>query len=333
MSVFDLSTLTEPQLGWVREAIAECDFPMELLLPGLGREGKTTISVQQADLSRYARAGGDGSHEHGVHPIEREVDGRRAVWGLYYLPPHTKIVLERTLNREQTKEVFGAELAHAVDYCYMTPDMRRAFVNAVHTQQLPADASVADGASFTLDGHTCSWFDVNTYAWWVGEAFMEGFVEAYMPKVVVTIQLRHPVGAEDRDVIRRALTPELDAVQSVFATKNGRSYHDVHGRIKKDRVFATRADAVGEGLSPCRVCKPGTAERDRDVVLPEQAAVVNWLDAPGPTPQADEVARRFREVGVLSNAHAQRVMEQVRARRGRAAWEDTPARGPRPTSG
>lgn len=208
--VFDLTGLTEPQLGWVREAIAACDFPFELLRPGLEREGKTQFRIEQADLSaRSASSGGEHEHLHGegVHPIERQVDERWAVLGLYYLPPHSKIVLDRSMNRALTMEVFGAEVAHAVDYCYMTAEMRRVFVNAVHTEQLSGQHSVADGVAFNLDGHQCSWFDVNTYRWWVGEAFMEGFVEAFMKGVPVTIFLSHPVGPEDVEVIRRALLP------------------------------------------------------------------------------------------------------------------------------
>ncbi len=219
--IFDLSGLGEPQASYVREAIAACDFPFELMRAGLAREGKTQFRVEQADLSRYAPSDGKG-HEHvhegdaKAHTIDREVNGRRAVLGLYYLPPYSKIVLERTMNRDLTMEVFGAEVAHGCDYCYMTADMRRAVVNAVHTARISPAHSMADGAVFDLDGHRCSWFDGTfadgrpiPYRLWVGETFMEVFVRAFMPNVPVTIELGHDVGAEDRDVVRKAILPPV----------------------------------------------------------------------------------------------------------------------------
>lgn len=48
-------------------------------------------------------------------------------------------------------------------------------------------------------------------------------------------------------------------------------------------------------------------------VTPEQAAVIAWLEGPGPTPSADEVAHRFREAGLRSNEHVRQVQEQVKS--------------------
>lgn len=46
---------------------------------------------------------------------------------------------------------------------------------------------------------------------------------------------------------------------------------------------------------------------------PEQQAVVEWFEDPKLlTPSADEVERRFREVGLRSTGHAQDVIAKVK---------------------
>ena len=271
---------TEQQRQVCRDALARCDFPFDRLMPSLIKEGRQSIRVEWADLSRYAASDGLGhDHVHDddavAHPIERVVEGRRRVLGLFYLPPHTRILLDNSLlgMPELAGEVLLAEAAHAVDYHYMTPDMRRAFVNSVHTQQLAPGADVGDGVAFALDGHICSWFDVGSYADWVGEAFMEGFIEAFAPSQSVTISLNHPVGPEDRAVIRVALAvdepakedvqpapvvgPAAPVAEEVFTVRSGVIYHDKHLRLRRDLTFPSPAAAQAEGFRPCRVCKPG----------------------------------------------------------------------------
>lgn len=266
---------TEPQRQIVRDALAACDFPFPWMMPSLQREGRSTIRVEWADLSRYARGLAEHSHVDGAHTIVREVDGRMRVLGLFYLPPHTRIVLDLSLESmpQLGMEVPIAEVAHAVDYHYMTPEMRRAFVNSVHTEQLPPGANVSDKVRFELDGHVCSWFDVGVYADWVGEAFMEGFIEAYAPSIPVTINLNHPVGPEDVAVIRNALTPAASLPEptvepapeapvppveyEVYALTLGETYHDKHKGIARERTFSGATEAQEAGYRPCRVCKPG----------------------------------------------------------------------------
>ncbi len=258
----------DQQNALVEQAIRRCDFDWTKLLPGIQREGKTSLRVEWADLSRYAVGDGEG-HEHVhdgdavAHPIEREVEGRRRVLGLFYLPPYMKVVLDVGLVNEPmlAQEVFLAEGAHAADYAYMTPEHRRLFTNSVHIEQLPPGADTSDGAAFTLDGHTCSWFDVNTYAWWVGEAFMEGFIEA-TSDVPVTINLRHPVGPEDRAVIRQFLgidapTPGPEPVGAVYrASMRSKTFHDEHRRLEPVEWYATAQVAVENGLRACKLCRP-----------------------------------------------------------------------------
>lgn len=287
---------TEPQKKVAADALAVCDFPFERLLPSLQREGRQTIRVEWADLSRYTASTEKAGHDHVhdgdavAHPVERVVDGRARVLGLFYLPPHTRIVLDLSLERSPRlgMEVLLAEAAHAVDYHYMTPDMRRAFVNSVHRDQLNPSYLTDDGVAFHLDGHECSWFDVGPYDMWVGEAFMEGFVEAFAPSVPVTIQLSHPVGWEDVAVIRYALgmpnqqpeqpqesvppgpvdapapvVPEPASVaprddeHDVFVGPSGEIYHDSHKGVKRGDSYANAAAALAAGFRPCGVCKPG----------------------------------------------------------------------------
>jgi hypothetical protein len=254
---------TPAQNQLVLDALDVCDFPFDHLRPSLLTEGRQLIAVEWADLSRYSavtKSAGEHSHvhdQHGVaHPVERVVDGRLAVLGLFYLPPHTRVVLDSSLQAQPrlAMEVFLAEAAHAVDYHYMTTEHRRQIVNTLHRDNLPADASVADGAAFQLDGHTCSWFDVGPYRMWVGEAFMEAFIEAWAPSVTVTIELGHPVTPEMAQTIRRALVDPVRDVR-VFRGRS-RIYHDEHRTITPVEWFDSPAAAEAAGLRPCRVCKP-----------------------------------------------------------------------------
>lgn len=260
MTIFDMRG-TEDQVELVRQAVSSCDFPFTRLLPSLHGEGKTQIVAEWADLSRYnqrvARAH-EEEHSHvtegeaEAHPIEREVDGRRRVLGLFYLPPHTRVVLDSSLvtHPELAREVFLAEAAHAVDYHYLSMEQRRQITNFLHRDDLPEGHSTEDGASFSLDGHVCSWFDVGPYHMWVGEAFMEAFTEAFAPSVQVTIALGHPTSSEVAAQIRELLVPRA------FFVGRGKAYHDAHRGIAQDRWFSSREEAEQAGYRPCRVCKP-----------------------------------------------------------------------------
>lgn len=267
-----------------RVALEErCEFYWPKLLPGLAREGKTTIEIAWADLSRYTatteKAGGGHDHIHDegggiAHPIEREVEGRMAVLGLYYLPPHTKVVIHSGLesNPELAGEVANAEAtAHAVDYCYMTLDMRRAFVNSIHSEPLPAHIEPRDGIAFRLDGHDCSYFDVGPYSRWCGEAFMEAAIEA-LTDYRCTLQLFHEVGDRSREVVRGFLldppapeeSPEPEAPPTVEPTAdrvyrskpNSKVAHDSHRGLDPVEWFDSLAVAQAAGLRACKTCRP-----------------------------------------------------------------------------
>jgi hypothetical protein len=282
---------TPAQNALVQQALDRCDFDFRKCLPSLAREGKTAVRVEWADLSRYSAVAykptGDHSHVHDgdavAHPIEREVDGRMRVLGLFYLPPYTKIVLDLGLERTPllAQEVFLAEGAHCADYQYMTREHRRRVVNAMHRDQLPPGADTADGIAFNLDGHTCSWFDVNTYAWWCGESMMQMFIEG-TSDIPCTIRLAHPVGPEDRAVVREILgivapeptSPTPDApfpdepvapvppvapepdLRVYRAKPNSKVVHDAHRGLEPVEWFDSLADAQAAGLRACKTCRP-----------------------------------------------------------------------------
>lgn len=257
-------TGTASQNALVQQAIDRCHFDFTKCLASLAGEGRASVRVEWADLSRYAASEGK-AHDHVhvgdavAHPVERVVDGRSRVLGLFYLPPHTKIVLDVGLERDPVlaQEVFLAEGAHLADYHYMTSEHRRLFVNALHTDQLPPGANTDDGTAFYLDGHTCSWFDVGGYAWWVGESLMEAFCEA-TSDVPVTIALAHPVGPEDRAVVRGFLgIIDPEPVGRVYrGSRWSKIVHDEHAGIAPGEWFDSLSDAVAAGLRACRVCKP-----------------------------------------------------------------------------
>lgn len=250
----------EYQQSLVQEAIDACDFPFNVMAPSLEREGKDSIAVDWEDLSRYAvsadRTVGEHDHFHDgdaeASPIERELDGRMRVLGLFYLPPYTRVVLDSGLVAWPSiaREVFLAEGAHAVDYHYLTNEQRVAIWNALHAdhQDLAADTVVPESGDI---GHGHSWFDgAAGYSSWVGEALMEGFTRAFAPSVAVTIELDHPTSPEAAQQIREAMLAPL-----VFAGPT-KVVHDSHRGITPTRWFASVEQAVSEGMRPCGVCKP-----------------------------------------------------------------------------
>lgn len=271
-------TGTASQNALVQAAIDRSDMDWSKLLPSLQREGKTQIRVEWADLSRFGqaavalRAHGGGERvtdENGqaAIPVEREVEGRRRVLGLFYLPPHTRVVLDFALEQDPilTQRVFIAEGAHAVDYHVMTAEHRRLFINSLHTQQLPVGADVSDGAVFDLDGHACSWFDgkrvdgqLIAYRDWIGETFMQGFIEA-TTDLGNDFQLGHPVGPEDRSVIRQFLGVDVPAPALRRVFRSRRTSLVVHGKhwgVSPVEWFDSLAAAQVAGLRGCRVCRP-----------------------------------------------------------------------------
>jgi hypothetical protein len=247
------------QNGIIREALTDCTFPFERL-------SKQNIPVEWADLSRYAASpvtvDADGSHAHvhdgddTGHPIVREVDGRARVLGLAWYSG--KVTIDASLERDPrlAAEVFLAEGAHMVDFFYMTNAHRVGVVNALHHQQLPAGHQITDGIPLGLDGHECGWFDVGPYSMWVGEAWMESFIEAFSSERV-TIQLGHPVSPVQARYIRRLLLGP-----TLVGTRRGRAYHRPTcpfirpSWVLTPHGWPTPDDAQAAGRRACRVCRP-----------------------------------------------------------------------------
>lgn len=259
---------TDRQNDLVQRALDACDFPFDLLRPSLAAEGKTSIAVEWADLSRYYHGVAVHEHDAGAHTIERELDGRMRVLGLFYLPPYTRVLLDSSLVNHPVlaQEVFLAEGAHAVDYHWMahSEHMRRAVWNALH----PDEQDVAEGAHVPESGdvdHGHSWFDgPGGYSTWVGEAFMEAFIRVFAPTIPVTIQLAHPVPTQAAAAIRAALLPEPEpepepqgpAGRVYWSGKRSVVVHDSHRGIEPVKWYDSLAAAEADGLRACRVCRP-----------------------------------------------------------------------------
>lgn len=141
----------------VADAVAACDFPWDLMSPGMQAKGWQSIPVEFADLTRQAAVDG-------VHVF---APNRRGTLGLYWYKG--LIQVERSLvgsDPRMASQVILAEGAHAVDDTYMTEAMHRALVRLWH----PGGVD---------DGH--GWFDQGSYAEWEGEAWMGLFLQTYAP--------------------------------------------------------------------------------------------------------------------------------------------------------
>ena len=271
---------TPTQNALVQRFLDASDFPDEVMAPSLLAEGKTAIDVEFAALSqRGARAAGDGhdhgdaeheqEHAEGVHSIVREVDGRRRVLGLFYLPPFTKVVIDAAIaeqNPTLAVEVLAAEAAHAWDYHWLLPQgMRRGIWNIVH------GIAGTDGGPIPESGdvdHDHSYFDgAGGYSTWVGETIMELLSRAFCPGIPVTIQLAHPVTPEmvarARELVLGPLAPQPDPAQMVYRGRS-RIYHDHHRSIRPVEWYPDAAAAEAAGLRPCGPCRPGGRSRFLD---------------------------------------------------------------------
>lgn len=205
---------TSNQQRILQDALKLSDFPFERLLPALAKEGKQTIKVSWDDLSRYTETSANGDSDaldetgKEISLITREVEGRKRVLGLFYLPPYSEIVLDNSLEYDESlaHEVFFAEGAHAVDYYYLDNKMRLAIWNALHAGNIN-DLSESTIVTETGDlSHGHSWFDGPAgYSTWVGENFMEAFTKAFAPSVPVTITMTHATSPEAAKVVRDTL--------------------------------------------------------------------------------------------------------------------------------
>lgn len=259
--LFDLQgTAVEQRMA--KSILDRTKFPWYALLPGLAQDtGKTKIPFTWDDLSRFNTSNaaasveedhGDHDHDHSgdekFHTISRVVNGRSRVLGLAYYSG--RVSIERTLihNPPLAGEVTVSEGAHMIDFFWMRNEHRVGLWNAFHVDepehQLPLDTVVTDGKDL---GHGHGWFDVGGYYSWVGEALMGLIVKGYSD-FPLTIHFDHPITPAVLQAGRRALTP-------YFGVKNGKYFHDQHGRAKPEVYFTDRKIASLNRV-PCPVCKP-----------------------------------------------------------------------------
>lgn len=156
---FQLQGTDPAQERIVADAVAACDFPWDLLRPGMKAKGWQSIPVEFADLSRDTKV----DEAHAFAP------NRRGTLGLYWYKG--LIQIEQSLVQSDPRmaaQVILAEGAHAVDDCYMTEVMHESLVKLWHP----------DGVD---DGH--GWFDQGAYVEWEGEAWMGLFLRVYAPSL------------------------------------------------------------------------------------------------------------------------------------------------------
>lgn len=248
--MFDLQG-TERENAIIRDALARSDFPWERLAPGLKEQtGRDAIPVEWADLSRYASAfeAHDHSHVHEgtdeAHIIEGREGGRRAAWGLAWYSG--RITIERKLvdRPKVAQDVFLSEVAHMVDFFYLSPEQRVALFGLYHGGEVPP--------------HDHGWFEETgnpSYWAWVGESFMAGFVYAFSDLEPYSAEMfDHPSTPEMREPIRAIVLGET--AHPVFGLARSSVFHDEHAGIRRDVVWSTRDEAVAAGRRPCGVCKP-----------------------------------------------------------------------------
>lgn len=178
--VWDIGNLTSQQKQLVMEAIGECSFNWNHLLPGLNtgnqwsRPGKVSIPVTCRDLSTF-----NGAITHhpqddysGYHAIKVDELGNvmdehnevaaAGVLGLFWFDGRVEVEQSLVNNPALFKEVFLSEGAHAVDFYYLWPNYLRNSLYDIYHPNGPDSHGHFEGAYFDM----------------VGEAFMGGFVYA-----------------------------------------------------------------------------------------------------------------------------------------------------------
>lgn len=204
---FDVSSNTSRQRAVVEYALDHCDFPWELLAPGLKKSaGKERIGVywkwltqrQWEDVCKGGRTvhpvsarghshgtapqnhGDDHDHGH-VHDHEHEQDhpgaqaqvaragGRRAMdYGWAVDDGRMFLQSRKVAERDFMASVFLLEGAHFVDYHLLTPKLRREIFEIFHHG--------------SAKEHEHGWWETETapdYEQMVGESFMFGFLYAF----------------------------------------------------------------------------------------------------------------------------------------------------------
>ncbi len=271
--IFDLQG-NPHQVGIASAGLARCNFPFDLLRPGLkAATGRDSIPVEWADLSRYytaflpeKMAVGAHLHVHKDGDTGHPVVVRERVLGLAWYSGKVTLDVSLTSDPQLAAEVLLSEGAHMVDFFYMSNAHRVAVFNAMHPdeQDVPPGTNIVDAVQ--VGSHACGWFDVGPYRSWVGEAFMGAFTRAFSD-VPVSIPFDHPATDQVARDVQVALLPSAPtpppAPEPVWGTVPGRTYHRQDARGIHVRWWPgprsewdSPADAQAASRRPCRICKP-----------------------------------------------------------------------------
>lgn len=194
--MFDLRG-TEEQRRLTQAAIDRCDFLFGRLAPQLRSESqREAIVIGWADLATHPRTGQARQHKLGP-----DVEHRRRVLGEAWTDGLVRIDVSVADDPELAHEVVLSELAHQVDFHYLTPAHREAIWDAYHASEPESDTG----------DHGHGWFDAGEYHTWIGESFMGGFTRAYSDVTVTLTQFTHtttdPVARRIREIVTPGLGP------------------------------------------------------------------------------------------------------------------------------
>ena len=211
----DLSGITDPAARTVIEGFFDaCEAPLGRIRNRTGKKVPVTIG----DLSRFLNSMDENGHghlhnedtgEHGhllgvpeVHvqaqaPGIKQAINRRQALGVFWLPtpdtPAGRIEVDRTITGDAalTREVVGAEFAHAFDYGAVNPKQRAALYRLMHdTPSSDVDPSTIPAEMPDPE----AWFEGHPggYWSWPGERFMGLFCAAYAPSLPRPLEARQP---------------------------------------------------------------------------------------------------------------------------------------------
>jgi hypothetical protein len=206
---------TDNQRTIVTTGWSQCDFPDELLLPGLqAKANRSSIPVSWRNLNTQLAIQRREHSAVGWHAHEREIFGRRMTLGLFWYSGAVELDVSLEPRPRVATEVLIDEMAYAADRFYLTREMRRAIWAQWHPGEQTAQHDLEHGWSVP-------------FAEWSGEmdrpgaAEVEYFrsgVEAWMALFLVTYSdlepslddpFAHPATRDVARRVREIVTPGL----------------------------------------------------------------------------------------------------------------------------
>lgn len=178
--IWDISGLTSQQQMLVGQALSQCAFDWNHLLPGLqagnqwSQPGRRTIPVTCRDLSNFSGAVVRLPHDDhsGYHAIKVDESGNvmdehsdhaaAGVLGLFWFDGRVEVEQSLVNRPALFQEVFLSEGAHATDFYFLWPNNLRKPLYDIYHPSGPDQHGHFEGPYFDT----------------VGEAFMGGFTYA-----------------------------------------------------------------------------------------------------------------------------------------------------------